>query len=246
MKRDPTASLSLLAATFACGLCAACTERQLISHPAEERDSLADSGESVGETPAESAGDDGPNLGNFPEPAITECGGLPAGVDPIPGLSTAWAVSGNAPGIVEGVALPDDAVRLRFADRGIGCDESFAAIETSCADAWAFGFSLPLQDLQPGVYDMASLANLFPELYSWTAGEPECAGGDVGGGGGSGVGAEPQGELEIFSINDDCIVGEFRGLLDALGDLDFDRNGGFIAMRCQSDCVPVIGNGCGE
>ena len=256
MKRQIPASLSVLAGALVCGLCASCTERQLISHPdfddGAESDGL-DGGEdgleggasaTTGFEPGgESEG--GANLGNFPEPAITECGGLPPGVDPIPGLSTAWVVTGNVPGTgSDGLPYPDDLARLRFSDFGAGCDEAFTFSE-SCVDAWTFAFSLALQNLAPGVYDLASLPNLYPEIEASVTLDDGCAGGEIGGGG-SDPGAEPQGELEIFSVTGGCVVGELRGLMDGFGDLDISRNGGFVAMRCESECVPMLENGCGE
>jgi hypothetical protein len=250
MKRPRPAPLSVLGPALVCGLCAGCTERQLISHPGFD-DGVNSDGLDGG-APATTTFEPGEdtegaaNLGNFPEPAMTECGGLPAGVDPIPGLSTSWAVIGNTPGVgPEGEPYPDNQVRLRFSDFGAGCDETFAPVTESCVDAWTFAFSVSPQNLTPGVYEMAALPHLYPELEASMTVDDGCAGGEVGGGGAN-PGAESQGQLEIFTATDECVVGELRGLYDAYGDLDVDRNGGFVAMRCQSDCVPMLGNGCGE
>jgi hypothetical protein len=286
MQRLGPPTLSFAGIVLACGLCAACTDRQLIDHPGETFDSAVDDwggtvGDSSGPVTATSAfgdstsgfepattgldatatgvfdstdagfadtsttGDDS-GVGNFPDPAIAECGDLPAGVDPIPGLATAWAVTGNAPGMDrEGNRFPDDLVRLRFADYGAGCDESFVGVSRSCTNAWNFALSLAVLDLAPGVYDLPTLANLHPEFHMSIGDGIDC-GGEEAGGGGPGPGAEPSGELEIFSVTDDCVLGELRGLANTSGDLDIDRNGGFVAMRCESDCVPMPDNGCGQ
>lgn len=286
MQRLGPPTLSLAGIVLACGLCAACTDRQLIDHPGETFDSAVDSwggtsgesgvpatatsafgGSTSGFEPGTTGLDatatgvfdstdagfadtsttgDGSGVGNFPDPAIAECGDLPAGVDPIPGLATAWAVTGNAPGMDrEGSRLPDDLVRFRFADYGAACDESFVGVSGSCMNAWNFALSLAVLDLAPGIYDLPTLSNLYPEFQMSTGAPPECGGEEVDGGG-AGPGAEPSGELEIFSVTDDCVLGELRGLANTSGDLDIDRNGGFVAMRCQSDCVPMPDNGCGQ
>jgi len=235
MKRPGLRPLTAAAVALLCGLCAGCSDRALIHHPG------LDGGQ------AEGGLDDGstPRLGNFPEPAVTQCGALPEGVDPIPGLATAWAVGGNAPGTSpDGGPFPDDLVLLRFADYGLECDEAVPEILESCQSMWTFGVGLPLANLQPGVHQLATLSDLFTETYVASSVDGDCIGGGIGGGG-PGPGAEPQGELEIFALTDDCVVGELRGLLDVGGDLDVDRNGGFVAMRCHSDCVPLPFNGCG-
>jgi hypothetical protein len=252
MKRQGAPRLSVAAvAGLVCGLCAGCTERELINHFDPEDTAGTSDGLEVADTSStfesmSGSEDDGSNVGNFPEPAITECGTLPPGVDPIAGLSTAWAVIGNAPGMDgDGLPFPDDLVRLRFSDHGSACDEAFGDIVEACVDAWMFGLSLRLENLTPGIYDLSTLGQLYPEIYVSMGSGPECAGGGIEGGG-SQPGAEVQGELEIFSVTGGCVTGELRGLVDGSGDLDIDRNGGFVAMRCTSDCVPMPGNDCGR
>lgn len=227
-----------------CGLCAGCTERDVINHPG------LDAGED-GATDSAGAEADGGLIdrqGNFPEPAQTFCGALPPEVDPIPGLATAWAAAGPVMGAdFEGNLPPGDGVRLRFADFAAECTESFGSIidGEACVDAWGFALSLPLATLAVGVYDLPTLAGLYPEMHV-SMGSPEgCAGGGIGGGGGL-PGSEISGELEIYSVSDECIVGELRGLQDITGDLDIDRNGGFVAMRCAAACVPSFAHDCGD
>lgn len=225
-------------------LCAGCPERDVIFHAGLEDGAITNTGavSDAGEAP-----DTVDRIGNFPEPALTQCGALPDGVDSIAGLASAWAITGPAPGEdFDGQMLPSDRVRLRFADHALGCDEKYAALtEETCSSTWSFAFNLPPAPLVPGVYALDAIDGLLHEMESTVFEVDSCggAGGEVGGGGGPGGIA---GEIEIFAVTDDCIVGELRDLDVGTDELAFDRNGGFVAMRCASDCVPYLTNHCGE
>ena len=178
--------------------------------------------------------------GNFPEPAVTVCGQLPAGVSPIDGLVAAWAVEStfetwNSPG-------PYPGIRLRFSDWGFECADEFP--EDGCETTWSYAVTLPA-DLAPGVYELSKLAGVAYEAHlTYTLPDyEEC----LKEGGGDG-GYEPHtgwgGEIEIFAVTPDCIMGEVRGVDDGRVPAVFDANGGFVAQRCQASCVPTLGYPC--
>lgn len=177
--------------------------------------------------------------GNFPEPAVTVCGQLPQDVAPISGLAAAWAVESmfetwDSPG-------PYAGIRLRFSDWGFECADDFPSAEGVCETTWSYALTLP-PDLAPGIYELDETAGLSNEVQVTISEQEGCLGGEVGGDGGYPPHQGWGGEIEIFAMTPDCIMGEVRGM--DTGDPNLDPNGGFVAQRCQSTCVPILGHPC--
>lgn len=207
-----------------------CAERDILHHTHD-----GGGGGSADETLTERGG-------NFPEPAVTLCGTLPEGVDPIPGLTAAWAAESTFTSFDGPPSYPG--IRLRFSDWGFTCDERLPNVADECQDSWSFALTLPI-DLAPGVYDLTEVSGLaFEETF--TFGDRNECGGSGGGDGGYDPHDSPGGELEIFFITDDCIAGELRDLDLGQGDPLVEPNGGFVAQRCTSECVPTLAHRCDE
>lgn len=173
--------------------------------------------------------------GNFPEPVQSECGTLPDGVQAVPELSSAYAVIDSDD--------PEGDVRIRFGTLEFGCDEPLFE-EEGCVDndGWAFAVSLPPEMAQKGIQRMADVPEPDWEVVIWETYPEDGCGGGVGGGS---MGPEPglEGEIEIFSRNERCVVGEMRGFDTGFDVPAIDVNGGFVAKVCHTDCVPVL-EGC--
>jgi hypothetical protein len=220
------ASMLLCASMLALGSTGCGPELDIIDHGGGGDGDGGDQGSSA-------AGDD--RHGNFPEPAMTDCGGLPDGVVAIDGLASAHLVTGpREAGSTE--ALVASAVpRLRLASFALDADEG--PREQGDADGcgtqgWMHGFDLPI-DLAPGVYPMTALVPAYPDMFE---GYPD--GCSFGGGWGANGPAATSGELEIFAVDDVCMVGEIRGVVQ--DDSSPPPNGGFVAMRAQVPCMPMF------
>jgi hypothetical protein len=188
----------------------------------------------------------GDEVGNFPERVEELCDGLPDDIDAIDGLASAYALVGQRSFGDADASLDPGAVRIRLSSWGITADQapppmddSFAPPE-ALAGGWLFAFELPAHAQTPGVYPLSGLSPGWAE--SW-AGEcnGEICGGGGGGGGGAGVPIADQGELEVFVVDDDCVVGAIRDTDSAASGV---RAGGFVAQRVELPCVPVVDATC--
>jgi hypothetical protein len=197
-----------------------CVDRDVIAH-----EMPSDAGESALQ----------PREGNFPEPATSMCGSLPAAVTPIAELATSWMVT--APGTT--------GRRLRISNEGLGCAEAFVLADPptgNCDESWSwwYGLTLPVEIDGPGIYELDQVAGLYPEI-SMT---DNACGGDVGGGGGEpGEFAGPGAELEIFAMTETCIIGELRGLHFGVYHPELELSGGFVAQRCETSCATLEATG---
>jgi hypothetical protein len=218
----PATSTLLFAALVSTG----CADREILHHQ-------LDDGASMGEIVERG--------GNFPEPAVTVCGQLPQGVVPISDLAAAWAVQStfetwDSPG-------PYPGIRMRFSDWGFECADDFPSAEGLCETTWAYALTLPA-DLAPGIYTLDETPGLAYEVKFTVSNQDECIGGEAGGDGGYPPHQGWGGEIEIFAVTPDCIMGEIRGMDIGNSEPNLDPNGGFVAQRCQSTCVPTLGYPC--
>ena len=164
-------------------------------------------------------------VGNYPDPAVLHCGELPAGVPEGPGLMSAFAVRALAGAQdVAGNEVEAGTLRVRLANRPlVECGDSFE-VEYACDSddcPWGIAFSLSADEQAVGVY---SLADLAAPRYEVAVPGPED---EVEG---------AEGTIEILRVSPGCIVGEIRGVPG--------RDGGFVAQVCDSQCVPMPGQGC--
>lgn len=197
-------------------------------------------GDDLGAAVGPEGGDTGPSslpFSNFPEPASTRCGSLPEDVTPIEGLGSAWLVVA-LPGATDSLGNPVEVgtARLRLSNRPLfDCSAAFEVDEALDDDeppaeppspAWGLGVSLLADELGVEPIDLDGLADPAAELAE---------------GGGSSATALT-GELRLFSVTRQCVVGELR-------DLTLPRSGpsiygGFIAEVCERTCVPGRRQSC--
>lgn len=167
--------------------------------------------------------------GNFPEQAQERCGPLPFGVEPIPGLQSAWAMA-KVP-IKDGEISPRAATSgmvLRLSDDGVPCGEPLDAELIGCPQAWAVDVSLRHADFGPGTFALDDYAQSWHLATAQRVADGSCERDrelDVFEGG----------ELEIFTITDDCVVGRLLGTTDELADAGAPIEGGFVALRCEPE-----------
>ena len=171
--------------------------------------------------------------GNFPEPAISRCGELPEGVEPVPGLTAAWAVLA-LPGATDtdGEAVPTGGVRLRLADHAIeDCAGAFFDPFECDGLRCKWGLSIAINEA-PVVSSFVDLARL-PEADFEVA---------VIDGLGPAIVPGRGGTLVLHRVTSDCVVGELRDVETTDG---IPRDGGFVAELCQRQCIPSqLDGGC--
>lgn len=223
----PTAFAATLVA-FGCG-----TDR--IQH-----DEAGGQGQAFGGSTTFFGSDGGdPFEGNFPEPAQTRCGSLPESTLPLEGLISGWGVLA-LPGARDPVGDPVAAgsVRLRLSDREVrDCADTFAPERLECEHiplgsltcGWGISLTLAPDELEPGVYELASLTDPAYAVATGDAREPSTT--------------ARTGTVRLFSVTPDCISGEFQDVETRAGDPSLD--GGFIVEMCQRQCVPSREVGCG-
>lgn len=164
--------------------------------------------------------------GNYPDEAEARCGPLPPGVVPIEGLQSAW-VMGKVP--VDDVDLSLRAatttVVLRLSDDGVPCGGPLEPELVGCPGAWAVDVALHDAGLAPGSFALADYGQGWNLATAHREGRA-CAREEQ-------RGAFEAGELEIFTVTDDCVVGRLVGTSDALPTGGIE--GGFVALRCDAD-----------
>ena len=166
--------------------------------------------------------------GNYPEPAETRCGELPAGVEPIAGLASAWVILALPDAVgSDGDPVPAGAAKVRLADHALtDCDSAF--FNFSCSGQacdWGMSFTLPA--LESGAtHDLTELeADDFTVMRETFLADPGDAGVAV-----------------LRRVTPDCVVGELVGLED--GNTPMPASGGFVAEVCRRQCIPGEGVGC--
>jgi hypothetical protein len=222
-----------------------CAERDILSH---ELSSAGHGGDTSGPANASATGswdteaDSSiePRQGNFPEPVVSVCGTLPPGVEPLPGLTSAWALEVEGQ-FMSGQQTESNGLRLTLSSLGLGCDEAFPANEepsTCGAYEWWIGMTLQ-PEVGVGIHDFDETAGIFPEMFGWAS---DCSGEVVGGYGGYVPSDAPAGRVEIHAITDECVVGTLHYFEFALSGELAELAGGFVAQRCKVDCLPTLEN----
>lgn len=183
--------------------------------------------------------------GNYPDPAVTRCGGVADQAAPIEGLSSAWAVVAIPGATADGLPVANGSIRLRISEHALlecgdplvpyvwsGGSGSSGTTGTSGgrvleeSDMRGLELTFAPDELDIGVHQIATLnAAGFVALGAGVVRET-AAGGHV----------------ELLRVDDDCVVGVVRGLVTEDG-LPF-MGGGFVAQTCQRQCHTVDGRPC--
>jgi hypothetical protein len=164
--------------------------------------------------------------GNYPESAQERCGPLPPDVVAIPRLQSAWAM-GKVP-----VAETDHSFRaatttlvLRLSDDGVPCGVPLEPELIGCPSAWAVDVTLRNAEVAPGRFALPDYGQ------SWDLATAQRVDGTC-------VrelerGAFASGELELYTVTEDCVVGRLVGTEDELAGAASPIEGGFVALRCH-------------
>lgn len=176
--------------------------------------------------------------GNFPEPAVTRCGELPDGVQPITGLAAGWGVVALPNASADGRPVPSGSVRLRISQFEMNqCSDTltvwFGAPGGSGGDLTPYNegprgveFTLAPDELTVGIHQIGALAD--PDFAAVGSSSERVEAVD--------------GTVEFLRVEDDCIVGVLRGLEGTL-ETPF-LEGGFVVQTCQQQCIPTGGFRC--
>jgi hypothetical protein len=242
---------SKIASLFVAGMLAnGCADRDILSHELSSVGHGDEATEPVNASATGSWDTDGdssiePRQGNFPEPAVSICGDLPPNVAPLPGLVSAWAVEVDEGKIVNGTPTAANGLRLTLSNGAFGCADRLTlegpSVPSSCEETlWWLGMTLQ-PEVGVGIHDFDETPGIFPEVLSWAA---ECHGEAVGGYGGYEPTDSPVGRIEVHSMTPDCVVGTLHYFEFGLsGDLA-ELSGGFVAQRCNLECLPGPDGSC--
>lgn len=166
--------------------------------------------------------------GNFPAEAEERCGPLPPGVVPIADLTSAWAMT-KVP--VDDVDLSFRAATttlvLRLSNDGIPCGVPLAPELVGCPSAWAVDVTLRNGEVAPGRFALADYGIGWDLATAHREGRT-CVGEEA-------RGKLVGGELEIFTVTEDCVVGRLVGTGEQLPAAAAGVEGGFVALRCDPD-----------
>lgn len=164
--------------------------------------------------------------GNFPEQAQERCGPLPPDVVPIAGLTSAWAM-GKVP-VKDGeisVRAATSSLVIRLSDDDVPCGEALEPELLGCPQAWAVDVTLRHADLGPGTFALGDHAQTY-HLATAQRVDRDCARDQE-------LGVFEAGELEIYTVTDDCVVGRLVDTAEDLGAAQGPIEGGFVALRCD-------------
>jgi hypothetical protein len=187
---------------------------------------------------------------NFPEPALTACGGLENVDLPIEGMISAWGVVALA-GADDGFSdVEAGSVRVRLGAQPLfDCREAIAMNQCSGGDStgttgstsgsggsgtggdcgWGLAFTLSPAEAVAGTLKLDELAR--PKFELVTDGGPVAF-------------DQATGELELIRVTPECIVGDFDDVAFDGGADHPDFEGGFVAQLCPSMCVPYLSHKC--
>lgn len=157
--------------------------------------------------------------------ALERCGPLPEGIEPIGGLRTAWAM--NVVPVKDRDAtfrVATGSMVLRLSDEGLECDDALEPELLTCPDGWATDIALRKAEPSPGRYLLSDMAQDFSLASVWREGT-ECQGEHS-------EGYFAAGEVEILSVDDQCVVGRLIDTADTLEAAGAPIEGGFVALRC--------------
>jgi hypothetical protein len=167
---------------------------------------------------------------NFPEPALTQCGGLGNMSLPIDRLNSAWGVEavaggGHEPGSIR-VRLSEQALFDCQEPFGGSCDEGSSSGGFFGSCGWGFAFTLSPAEAKLSQVLLEDLSD--PQFQLDT----EHGGVEV-------LGAV--GDLELYRVTQECIVGDLSNVtLDLEPVVDIQSlDGGFVAQLCGRTCLPT-------
>jgi hypothetical protein len=189
---------------------------------------------------------------NFPEPAITACGGLENMDLPIGGMISAWGVVALA-GADDGFGdVEAGSVRVRLGAQPLfDCREAIAMNQCGGGDSsstgtsgstsggggsgsggecgWGLAFTLSPAEAVAGTLKLDELER--PKFELVTGAGPISV-------------DEATGELQLIRVTPDCIAGDFDNVAFDGGADHPDFEGGFVAQLCPSMCVPYQSHKC--
>jgi len=179
------------------------------------------------------------DLGNYPHPAVTRCGDVLGGVEPIDGLVSAWAIVA-VPGATRGGEPVDTgSVLLRVSEEGLsdcgaapfeGFSSSTGSTGTTSGDTVAGDRTIEIllgpDESVVGRRDVADLEDSQVALFG--GGATEIHGSEA--------------SVELLRVDDDCVIGIVHGFEATDGGPFLE--GGFVAQTCQQQCIPTAGSGC--
>lgn len=164
--------------------------------------------------------------GNYPAEAEARCGPLPPNVVPIANLQSAWVMGKVPVGPDLSFRAATTTVVLRLSDDGVPCGVPMDPELIGCPSAWAADVSLRNAQLAPGRYGLEDYGQSW-DLATAHRVERECVREQE-------RGSFTGGELEIFTVTDDCVVGRLVGTTDELPGAESPVEGGFVALRCDA------------
>lgn len=163
--------------------------------------------------------------GNYPTEAEARCGPLPPDVVPIAGLRSAWVMGKVPVGPDLSFRAATTTMVLRLSDDGVPCGVALDPELIGCPSAWAADVTLRNAQLAPGRYALADYGQSW-SLATAHRVDRECVLEQE-------LGTFAAGELEIFTVTDECVVGRLLGTTDELPGAETPVEGGFVALRCD-------------
>lgn len=165
---------------------------------------------------------------NFPTEAMARCGPLPLGIESIDELRTAWAIS-----VVpvkdgqENFSVATSTTILRLSDQGVACNERLASEMLTCPDGWAADITIRKGEPEPGRFALTGLGQGFSVATAERDSSGSCGGEVV-------TSPFAAGEVEIYTVTEDCVVGRLINTAEVLDDAGAPVEGGFVALRCDA------------
>jgi hypothetical protein len=166
--------------------------------------------------------------GNFPDEAEERCGPLPPDVVPIAGLQSAWAMSKVPVDEVDwSFRAATTTLVLRLSNDGVPCGVPLEPELVGCPSAWAVDATLRNAEVAPGRFALDDYGQGWDLATAHREGRT-CVHAEE-------RGAFEAGELEIFTVTEDCVVGRLVGTGEQLPGAAASVEGGFVALRCDPE-----------
>lgn len=167
--------------------------------------------------------------GNYPGEVEERCGPLPPGVVPIAGLQSAWVMGKLPSGSDYSFRAATTTTVLRLSDDGVPCGEPLEPELIGCPSAWAVDVTLRNTPLGPGRFALADDQKEWGQSWDLATAhrvERECVREQE-------HGIFAGGELELYTVTDECVVGRLVATTDELPGAASPIEGGFVALRCD-------------